>query len=161
MGDMTGDPNEKEDILGFGDTDRASRGRRLERLTILLDRLTLRITRRPRLLAITAGLAAAALAGGGFTYLSVVHPGSHPAAGQQRAVSPAYVLQCTGASQSKSMTAALDKLLKQLKQAAGGTPSAPSGSVVIHVGSGAPVGSNTQLTIVIPNTATEKLACRH
>jgi hypothetical protein len=161
MGDMMGDPNEKEDILGFGDTDRPSRGRRLDRLTLFLDRVTLRITRRPRLLAIAAGLAVVVLAGGGISYLSIAHPASHPAAGQPRALLPATALQCIGIGQSKSMTAALNKIIKQLKQAASGTSSAYPSDLQIHVGSGAGSGIETQITIAIPNLSTEKIACRN
>jgi hypothetical protein len=157
---MMGDPDEKEDILGFGDTDRPSRGRRLDRLTVFLDRVTLRITRRPRLLAIAAGLAVLVLAGGGISYLSIARPASHPSAGQPRALLPAAV-QCIGIGQSKSMTAALNKIIKQLRQAASGTSSAHPSDLQILVGSGAGSGIETQITIAIPNLSTEKIACRN
>jgi hypothetical protein len=69
---MTGDPDGQEDILGFGNTDRASRADHLDRLG--LDRLTLRLTRRPRLAASAAGLAGLALAAGAVAFLSATHP---------------------------------------------------------------------------------------
>jgi hypothetical protein len=80
---MTGDPDEREDILGFGNTDRASRADHLgrfrlsrswvDRLSLRLDRLTLRLTRRPRLAATVATLAAVALASGAGVFLTTAH----------------------------------------------------------------------------------------
>jgi hypothetical protein len=128
MRDMTGEPDEHDDILGFGHTDRAPRA---FRLGIRLDRLTLRITRRPRLVAASAALAALALtAGGAVAYLgparSVV-----PASAQPQPIST----QCAKPSQSKLISAALANFLKQLHQKAPSDKSlAYSSTITISVG---------------------------
>jgi hypothetical protein len=145
MRDMTGDPDEHDDILGFGHTDRAPRA---FRLGIRLDRLTLRLTRRPRLVAVSAALAVVALtAGGAVIYHSPAHSAAPPAAAQPQPIPT----QCASPSpsQAKLISAALAKFLKQLHQK---TPSSISGAysstltvgtIQIHVtpGKGAPAGS--------------------
>jgi hypothetical protein len=144
MRDMTGDPDEHDDILGFGHTDRAPRA---FRLGIRLDRLTLRITRRPRLVAVSAALAVVALtAGGAVAYLGPAHSVVPPAAAQPQPIPT----QCPSPSpsQAKLISAALAKFLKQLHQKA---PSSTSlaysssltvGAIHIHVtpGKGASAG---------------------
>lgn len=106
-----------EDIIGFGDPDRTPRaprlnwliprldGSRLARLRLRLDRLALRVTRRPRLAAATAVLMVAALAAGGFFLTGATH-----AAARQRAESS----QCVYGSQSKA-AAAIAAFFNQIK----------------------------------------------
>jgi hypothetical protein len=143
MRDMTGDPDEHDDILGFGHTDRAPRA---FRLGIRLDRLTLRITRRPRLVAVSAALAVVALtAGGAVAYHGPAHS-VVPASAQPQPIPT----ECASPSpsQAKLISAALAKFLKQLHQKA---PSSISlaysstltvGTIQIHVtpGKGASAG---------------------
>ena len=109
MRDMTGDPDEHDDILGFGHADRAPRA---FRLGIRLDRITLRITRRPRLAAASAALAVLALtAGGAVAYLGPAHA-VVPTSAQPQPIST----QCAKSSQGKLIAAALANFLKQLHQ---------------------------------------------
>jgi hypothetical protein len=113
MRHMTGDPGERDDILGFGQTDRAPRA---FRLGIRLDRLTLRVTRRPRLVAVAAGLVVLAVAAGG----AVAYLG--PARSVAR--SPGLSGHCSASSQSNLAAAAITSFLKQLRQGAP-NPSSP------------------------------------
>jgi hypothetical protein len=125
---MTGDPDEHDDILGFGHTDRAPRA---FRLGIRLDRLTLRITRRPRLAAASAALAALALTvGGTVAYLGPAHA-VVPTSAQPQPIST----QCAKSSQGKLISAALANFLKQLHQKAPSDRSlAYSSTITISVG---------------------------
>ena len=127
MRGMTGDPDEHDDILGFGHTDRAPRA---FRLGIRLDRLTLRVTRRPRLVAVAAGLAALALAAGGV----VAYPGPAHSVVPSSAAQPLPISNpCPGPSQGKLIAAALAAFLKQLQrhEPSSATSSAYSSSLTV------------------------------
>src|ERR1700733_742600 len=125
---MTGDPDEHDDILGFGHTDRAPRA---FRLGIRLDRLTLRLTRRPRLVAVSAALAVVALtAGGAVFYHSPAHSVVPASAAQPQPIPT----QCASPSpsQAKLISAALAKFLRQLHQKArSGTSLAYSSTLTV------------------------------
>jgi hypothetical protein len=132
---MTGDPDDGEDILGFGTTDRAPSGRRRpgsgwlrlrsDQLRLRLDRVTLRLTRRPRLAA-TIFLTGAALAAGGVAYLAPGHAAAPPAAAQPSRPSSLTQPQsaadflpgdtCPGSYSSAATAAALRQVLKQLEK---------------------------------------------
>ena len=122
---MTGEQDENEDILGFGNTDHA---RPAFRAVVRLDRLVLRVTRRPRRVAISAGLIAAVLVAGAVAYLSPAHTPSRPTAAQPRPVGR----QCTPA-QSKLVATAMAKLLKQMREQVASTSPAYSSTLTIHI----------------------------
>jgi hypothetical protein len=145
---MTGDPGEREDILGFGDTSRGSRGRGT--LVLRLDRLALRATRRPVLLAAVACLVVV-LGAGALTYLPVMRPAPRPAAAAPRPAAGGSG-QCLDASQYRLLAAALGKIAEQAERITGRPPPSAGGSgIVLGYVSGS--GSWTQFSIAVPRSA--------
>jgi hypothetical protein len=147
MRDMTGEQGGNEDILGFGNTDRT---RRSSRLAIRLDRLTLRITRRPRLTAALASLAVMVLAAGAVTYFGPARTASGSSAAQPQPVSG----QCAYSSQSKAAAAAIAKFVQQMKAQIGGTSSAYSSTLTI----GSITSDGTQFSVTV-DPVTGKVTC--
>jgi len=151
---MTGDPDENEDILGFGAADRgrlysrsARLRSRLDRLRSRLDRLTLRATRRPRLLAIASGLAVVALVAGAVAYLAPSHATSRQAAAPTGKTSS----QCAAAAQSKRVASEVAALLKQLDKNPGTKSSAYSSTITIKSGSASVTSTGTgAITATVP-----------
>jgi hypothetical protein len=121
---MTGDQDENEDILGFGNTDHAPPA---FRAITRLDRLVLRVTRRPRLVAIAAGLVVVALVAGAAAYLSPARATARPSVAQPRAVTG----QCTP-GQSKLEATQIAKLLKLAHQKVTDTSPAYSSTLTIQ-----------------------------
>jgi hypothetical protein len=162
MRDMTGDADDNEDILGFG-TDRARRAFRLDRLTprlrLRLERLTLRLTRRPRLVVLAGGLAVVALVAGAVTYLGVAQPASRSAAGQPRSV-PAVTGRCTVPKQSKLLAAEIAKLLKQLNHDQASSGSSGYSSTLTIVANSASGTARSPFGVgVTVNPATGQITC--
>jgi hypothetical protein len=152
---MTGDPDENEDILGFGNTDRVRPDRlrlRSDRLRLRLDRLTLRLTRRPRFTAVASGLAAIALTAGAATYLAVPSASatrSHTARPPSALGAP---IQCTKAGVPVQVNARLAKFLKQLESYQSPGAFQTSGSITIQVGT-------TTYGVIMENPSTGQASC--
>ncbi|HEY1624701.1 MAG TPA: hypothetical protein VGG16_12970 [Streptosporangiaceae bacterium] len=123
---MTDDPDKREDILGLGDSDCAPRA---FRLVTRLDRVTLRLTRRPRLMAIAAGLAVAALVAGAVAYLGPGRAGVPASAAQPRPVAS----HCTVSGPAGLTKTEIAKLLKQMPKQ---TLKSPSGGQVTYIVAG-------------------------
>jgi hypothetical protein len=138
---MTGDQDENEDILGFGNTDHAPPA---FRAIARLDRLVLRVTRRPRRVAISAGLIVAVLVASAVSYFSPAHAPSPPTAAQPRP-GPS---QCTPA-QSKLVATEIGKLLKQLRKVVSDTPPAYSSTLTITSGLTSVTSTTSGITSVI------------
>ena len=122
---MTDNPDEREDTIGLGVSDRAPRA---FRLATRLDRLTLRLTRRPRLVATTSGLVVMGVVAGAVVYFG---PASVSQSGSASS-------QCKESSQSKLDAAAIAGFLKRLPQPTN-TSSAYSSSVTVTIGGNGPV----------------------
>jgi hypothetical protein len=137
---MTGDQDENEDILGFGNTDHAPPA---FRAMARLDRLVLRATRRPHWVAISAGLIVAVLVAGAVAYLSPAHAPSRPTAAQPRPVAS----QCPPV-QSKLLATEIRKLLKQMRKVVSDTPPAYSSTLTITSGSTSVTSTTSGITSV-------------
>jgi hypothetical protein len=162
---MTGDPDENEDILGFG-TDGVRRGfrfdwltPRLERLRLRAERLTLRLTRRPLLVALAGGLAVVALVAGTVTYLGVAHPPARSAAAQPHTV-PAVTGRCTVSNQSKLLAAEVAKLLKQMNYDRVASASSAYSSTLTIVGDSTSGTARSPFSATVTeNPATGQITC--
>jgi hypothetical protein len=167
---MAGEPDENDDVLSFGNTDRGramfrpgrTRPRpdrvrpRSDRMRLHLDRLTLRLTRRPRLAAATAGLAAVALAGL-VVYLAVsTHPGASsalvaPSSPRQEPVDLRVPAACVVPGLPTQMGYGLIKFLQQQMS----SPPAYSSSLTIHL-------STPMYGAITVNPTTGQVSCtRH
>ena len=154
---MTGDPDESEDILGFGDADHA---RSAFPLATHLDRLALRVTRRPRLAAIAAGLVVAALVAGAVAYLGPASAAARPSATARASAARASAVQprpvstnCTdpGHPPPQSVNAMIAEFLKGMRQQpTRATSSAYSSTLRITVQSSSLSGPATTYLIFCP-----------